>query len=83
MMALAGRALATIHTVVESADCADAQAFLHHPLTDPAEPAGATPEDLNPADQPAGQGNNEFRALSISNEQAWFGHKLNGKCGPA
>src|SRR3990170_4409150 len=83
MMAVAGPASATIHPIVESFDCANEQAFAHHPLNDPAEPPGATPGDQNPAGQPTGQGNNEFRALSVSNEQAWFGHKLNEECGTA
>jgi len=37
MMALAGTASATIHPIVESADCANEQAFAHHPYGDPAE----------------------------------------------
>ena len=81
MMALAGPASATIHPIVESFDCANEQAFAHHPLNDPAEVPGATPGDLNPGDKPTGQGNNEFRALSFANEQAWFGHKLDGQVG--
>ena len=83
MMALAGPASATIHPIVESFDCANEQAFANHPLNDPADPPGATPGDQNPGGQPTGQGNNEFRALSVSNEEAFFGHKLNGECGPA
>ena len=81
MMALAGPASATIHPIVESFDCDNEQAFAHHPLNDPAEVPGATPGDLNPGGEPTGQGNNEFRALSVANEQAWFGHKLDGQCG--
>ena len=75
MMAVAGPASATIHPIVESFDCANEQAFAHHPLGDPADPAGQTPGAT------PGNGNNELRALSVSNEQAWFGHKLDGKCG--
>jgi len=75
MLALSGPASATIHPIVESFDCANEQAFMHHPLGDPAEVPGQTPGAT------PGNGNNELRALSVSNEQAWFGHKLDGKCG--
>ena len=75
MMAVAGPASATIHPIVESFDCANEQAFAHHPLGDPADPPGQTPGAT------PGQGNNELRALSVANEVAWFGHKLDGKCG--
>ena len=75
MLAVAGPASATIHPIVESFECANEQAFMHHPLGDPAEVPGQTPGAT------PGNGNNELRALSVSNEQAWFGHKLDGKCG--
>ncbi len=75
MMAVGGPASATIHPIVESFDCANEQAFAHHPLGDPAEVPGQTPGAT------PGQGNNELRALSVANEEAWFGHKLNGVCG--
>jgi hypothetical protein len=75
MLAVAGPASATIHPIVESFDCANEQAFMHHPYGDPAEVPGQTPGAT------PGNGNNELRALSVSNEQAWFGHKLDGKCG--
>jgi hypothetical protein len=88
MMALAGPASATIHPIVESFDCANEQAFAHHPLNDPAEVPGATPEDLNPADKPTGQGNNELRALIVTSDgftdfssSAWSDFKVNGTCG--
>ena len=73
----AGMAGATIHPIVESFDCANAQAFAHHPLGDPADPLGQTPGAT------PGNGNNELRALSVVPEDspAWFGHKLNGECG--
>jgi hypothetical protein len=77
MMALSGPASATIHPIVESYDCANEQAFVHHPLEDPAEVPGQTPGAT------PGDGNNELRALSVSNEEAWFGHKLNDECGSA
>jgi hypothetical protein len=68
-------AFATIHPIVESFDCANEQAFAHHPLGDPAEPPGQTP-DATP-----GQGKNEERALQEAAPQAFFGHKLDGQCG--
>jgi hypothetical protein len=82
MMALAGPASATIHPIVESFDCANEQAFAHHPLGDPADPPGATPGAT------PGQGNNELRALIVVSDgftdlsnPALFGHKLDGVCG--
>jgi hypothetical protein len=75
MMALAGPASATIHPIVESFDCANEQAFAHHPLGDPAEVPGQTPGAT------PGQGNNELRALSVANGNAFSEHKLNGQCG--
>ena len=82
----AASASATIHPIVESFDCANAQAFAHHPLGDPADPLGQTPGAT------PGNGNNELRALrALTNEftefdspqvaNAAFGHKLNGTCG--
>jgi hypothetical protein len=70
-------AFSTIHPIVESADCANEQAYAHHPLGDPADPAGQTP-GVTP-----GGGQNVFAALSHANESAWFGHKLDGECGGA
>ena len=70
---------ATIHPIVESFDCANEQAFAHHPLGDPADPPGQTPGDMNPAGKPTGSG--AFMALSNANENAFFGHKLDGQCG--
>jgi hypothetical protein len=90
MLALAGPALATIHPIVESVDCANPIANENHPLGDVAEVPGATPGDQNPAGQPTGQGNNELRALIVTSDgfndfssPAWFGHKLNDECGTA
>ena len=75
-------AFATIHPIVESFDCANEQAFAHHPLGDPADPPGQTP-DATP-----GKGNNEERALRATTDDftdfsspALFGHKLDGQCG--
>jgi hypothetical protein len=72
-----GMAGATIHPIVESFDCANAQAFAHHPLGDPADPMGQTPGAT------PGDGNNELRALTVVGEDspAAFGHKLDGECG--
>ena len=50
-------AFATIHPIVESFDCANEQAFAHHPLGDPADPPGQTPGAT------PGKGNNELRAI--------------------
>jgi len=90
MLAVAGPASATIHPIVESVDCANPIANENHPLGDVAEVPGATPGDLNPADKPTGQGNNELRALIVTSDgftdfssPAWFGQKLNGECGTA
>jgi hypothetical protein len=76
LFALAPIAGATIHPIVESFDCANAQAFAHHPLGDPADPRGQTPGAT------PGQGQNELRALSVVNDSAFSEHKLNGECGP-
>jgi hypothetical protein len=75
MMALAGPASATIHPIVESFDCANEQAFAHHPYGDPAEVPGQNPEVGNHSDQ------SSFRALSSANESAFSDFKLNGTCG--
>ena len=84
VMALAGPASATIHPIVESFDCANEQAFAHHPYGDPAEVPGQNPEVGNHSDQ------SSFRALSVSNEHAASTlvggsseHMLNGECGTA
>ena len=82
MLALmAAPALATIHPIVESADCVGTDVPEGHPTGDAADPPGATPGDENPAGKPTGQGNNELRALQESDDSAAFGHKLDGECG--
>lgn len=80
----AGPTFATIHPIVESFDCANAQAFAHHPLGDPADPLGQTPGAT------PGQGKNVLRAVWVTSDgltdftsPAWFGHKLDGECGHA
>jgi len=75
MMALAGPASATIHPIVESFDCANEQAFAHHPLGDPAEVPGQTPGYGSHSDT------SSLRALSVANGHAFSEHKLNGECG--
>ena len=72
---MAGSASATIHPIVESFDCANEQAFEHHPLGDPADPPGQTPGYGSHSDQ------STLRAIQESDEHAQFGHKLDGKCG--
>jgi hypothetical protein len=80
----AGTAFATIHPIVESFDCANEQAFAHHPLGDPADPLGQTPGAT------PGNGQNELRALDVITDgftdfssPALFGHKLDEQCGHA
>ena len=80
----AGTAFGTIHPIVESFDCANEEAFANHPLGDPADPPGQTP-DVTP-----GNGENELRALQAVTDgftdfssPALFGHKLDGQCGHA
>jgi hypothetical protein len=78
MMALtAVPAFATIHPIVESADCANVVADEKHPLGDVADPPGQTPGDVNPADKETGSGS--FTALSNANAEA--SSKFDGQCG--
>jgi hypothetical protein len=86
VMVFASAAQATIHPIVESFDCANAEAFANHPLGDPADPPGQTP-GVQPENA---QGNNVLRALDVITDgfndlssPALFGHKLDGSCGPA
>jgi hypothetical protein len=86
VMVFALAAQATIHPLVESFDCANAQAFAHHPLGDVADPPGQTP-GVQPV---TARGNNVLRALIVVtngftdfSSPALFGHKLDGSCGPA
>lgn len=71
-------ASATIHPIVESADCANATADAAHPLGDVADPPGQTP----------GYGNHSEASTLRAVQQAIdtpaaFGHKLDGECGHA
>jgi hypothetical protein len=82
VLGFAPAAFGTIHPIVESFDCANEQAFAHHPLGDPADPIGQTPEVGNHSDQ------SSLRALTVITDEftdfsspALFGHKLDGKCG--
>ncbi len=70
---LASPASATIHPIVESFDCANEQAFAHHPLGDVADPLGQTPG--------ATPGNGVFIALDHASASAFSDFKLNGTCG--
>ena len=71
----AAASFATIHPIVESFDCANEQAFAHHPLGDPADPIGQTPGAGSHSDQ------STFRALQQANAHAFSDHKLNEECG--
>lgn len=80
--ALPGVASATIHPIVESADCANANANTHHPLGDVAEPIGQTPGVGSHS------GQSSLRALTVITDgftdlssPSLFGHKLDGTCG--
>jgi hypothetical protein len=75
MVAVAGPASATIHPIVESFDCANDQAFEHHPYGDPAEVPGQNPAVGTHSEQ------SSFRALQEANQSAFSEHKLNGECG--
>lgn len=82
MLGFAAPASATIHPIVESADCANAQADSHHPLGDVADPIGATPGVGSHSDT------STLRAVTVISDgftdfssPAWLGHKLNGTCG--
>src|SRR5215207_1920947 len=79
LFALAPIAGATIHPIVESFDCANAQAFANHPLGDPADPRGQTPGDTNPAGEETGS--KSLVALGVADDSAFSEHKLNGECG--
>jgi hypothetical protein len=76
MLALmAAPALATIHPIVESADCVGTDVPEGHPTGDVADPPGQTPGFGSHSDQ------SDLRAFSEADDSASFGHKLNGECG--
>lgn len=71
-------ASATIHPIVESADCASATADAAHPLGDVADPPGQTPGFGSHSEQ------STLRAVQEAiDTPAAFGHKLDGQCGHA
>lgn len=83
-LGFAPAASATIHPIVESVDCANAQANEHHPLGDVAEVPGVTP------DYGSHSANSDLASLDATSKgftdfssPAWFGHKLDGECGHA
>jgi hypothetical protein len=76
MLALmAAPALATIHPIVESADCVGTDVPEGHPTGDVADPPGQTPGFGSHSDE------SDLRAFSEADDSASFGHKLNGECG--
>ena len=81
-LGFAPAASATIHPIVESADCANPEADDRHPLGDVADPIGATPNVGHHSDQ------STLRAIIVISDEftdfsspALFGHKVNGTCG--
>ena len=75
MMAVAGPASATIHPIVESADCVGTDVPEGHPTGDAADPPGQTPGHGSHSDQ------SSLRALQEAGDSAFSDHKLNGECG--
>lgn len=90
-LGFAPTASATIHPLVESFDCANANAFASHPLGDPADPPGVTPTSLLAERDGPAQNHSEQSTLRSVNavadgdfsSPALFGHKLDGTCGHA
>lgn len=85
-LAFAPGASATIHPIVESAECANATADDAHPLGDVADPPGQTPEVPEVPGQMPGvvshSGSSSLRAFGEAGDTpAAFGHKLDGQCG--
>jgi len=68
-------AFATIHPIVESADCVGTNVPEGHPTGDVADPPGQTPGFGSHSDQ------SDLRAFSEADDSASFGHKLDGECG--
>ena len=77
MLALmAAPALATIHPIVESADCVGTDVPEGHPTGDVADPPGQTPGFGSHSEQ------STLRAIDEAiDTPASFGHKLDGECG--
>jgi len=81
-LGFAPAASATIHPIVESVDCANAEANAHHPLLDVAEVPGVTPDYGSHSET------SDLRSLIVTSDgftdfssPAWLGHKLDGVCG--
>lgn len=73
-LGFAPAASASIHSILESFDCASAAAFANHPLGDVAEPPGVTPGFGSHSDS------SSLRSLTVTSDG--FTHfKLNGECG--
>jgi hypothetical protein len=91
MLALAGPASATIHPIVESADCVGTAVPEGHPTGDAADPPGQTPGFGSHSEQStlrAVVNTNGGAAFSSNPEVTEFGltpggaeHKLDGQCG--
>ena len=82
MLAVAGPASATIHPLVESADCVGTAVPEGHPTGDAADPPGQTPDFGSHSEQ------SSLRALAVVSDDftdlsspALFGHKLDEQCG--
>ena len=77
MLAVAGPASATIHPLVESADCVGTDDVPGgHPTGDVADPPGQTPDFGSHSEQ------STLRAIEEAiDKPASFGHKLDGECG--
>ncbi|MCO4254459.1 hypothetical protein [Pseudarthrobacter cellobiosi] len=80
-LGFAPAASATIHPIVESFDCANANAFANHPLGDVAEPPGVTPSYGSHSTK------SDLASLAATTKDftvsspAWSDFKLNGVCG--
>jgi hypothetical protein len=75
MVVSAPSASATIHPIVESADCANATADAVHPLGDVADPVGQTPGVGSHSDQ------SSLRAIQQVDDAAFSEFKFDGSCG--
>ena len=83
-MGFAPAASATIHPLVESFDCANANAFANHPIGDVADPPGVTPSYGNHSDTSSLRSVNVITDdLTDFSSPAVLGHKLDGECGHA
>ena len=76
----ASGASATIHPLVESADCANEHAAEHQPIGI-ADPPGQTPGFGSHSDQSSLRAVQSVSKNPQAAESAMFGHKLDGQCG--